>query len=559
MSSNDAIAENKNPAIIIQDDSHRPYLFLTYFCFTLLMIPVWWFTTSVSRVSLTIPSPPSVSEKSTGQATMMSLRSTIKVTIIGGGHRRDYWDSINDMQFTVSPDSALSRTFRVKLMDMIDGKVVEEINLKDHMGINQIWKVLPSTKEELPGNIHFYIIDNNTHSVGEAYDLYFYPERRIILFHGGASKGLLPGDFIQELVTEAIVNMASVKTSISDSPAYQINLNLVVGYLPSDDGATLNRPIDWEAQKSAQKWILPLVEELRNVADFSVNIQVRPFVEFTAKVSYRDDRYYVNARDAIRLTDENQIRLGRSINDSKNINFVLYVPPPSFLPFHIEGLDDAETHQVISISEWGAMVFAANLPTDSQVVSAQYLDVPFRIFANKLREMFIPTTGIKELDYPSFAKIHPIRLDALMIEVFHKRYRSARDTLQALQRLLEQNSEIVVEPVIRKLVARSLADLAMARNHLQGGELTLALSSATMSLQLTDSAFFHPTMMAHQYFPQEHKLGVYLPLVFPLVLPVILASLVALVALLKKKKKKKQGNVKEVEEEKLPLSSLNKK
>jgi phosphatidylinositol glycan class S len=124
-------------------------------------------------------------------------------------------------------------------------------------------------------------------------------------------------------------------------------------------------------------------------------------------------------------------------------------------------------------------------------------------------------------------------MDLLAGRLFQIRMLSTVNTLQSLERLLEQNSEIVVLPAVGLLVHRSAESLRAAQQHLARGRFEAALLAITQAMQLADAAFFHPTMMAHQYFPDEHKLGVYLPLFFPFVLPIAIATLLGSVAYFK--------------------------
>jgi phosphatidylinositol glycan class S len=48
---------------------------------------------------------------------------------------------------------------------------------------------------------------------------------------------------------------------------------------------------------------------------------------------------------------------------------------------------------------------------------------------------------------------------------------------------------------------------------------------AKKALQLSESAFFDPTMVSMVYFPSEHKMAIYLPIFFPIGIPVIVALL----------------------------------
>lgn len=501
------------PKVIVQDDSGRHYLFGVYLCFTLLMIPVWWFTTSVSRVSLNIPN---VSEATP------ALFSIIYVSIIGGLHQKERWELVNGIQFTAIPHEPIPRIFRIRLVDFIEPDPAIVSN-------EEILHTLADKSESIgKSSFQFYILDTTLAANSVQEDVIVHPEKRAILatFKGNASME----QYIKEIVAKILLDSYVIQeTNIADAPSYQINLNLVAGYSPDDKSSSI-RPLDWEINEAVKSWFMPIVEELQSIADFKVNIQIRPFAEFTIPATFRDDRYYIIPSDATRLVDENQLRLSKSINEDVVINFVLYLPPPSIRPLFLEGSIDKLDEVVMQISSWGA-IYLFNEEIINEIIAIKALKRPLGIFAAQLKEMFIGHRNKSKVVNSTI--IHPLELDELMVHLVQRRKQSACDTLQALRRLLDQNREIVVEPIIKNLVDQALASIHRTHEALKEGDLEKALHKASRALQFTDAAFFHPTMMAHQYFPQEHKLGVYLPLILPLVLPILLALVMRMANMIK--------------------------
>jgi len=51
------------------------------------------------------------------------------------------------------------------------------------------------------------------------------------------------------------------------------------------------------------------------------------------------------------------------------------------------------------------------------------------------------------------------------------------------------------------------------------GRLREALREATSAYDRAAESFHHPTMMALLYFPDEHRLAVYFPLLVPIMVP----------------------------------------
>jgi phosphatidylinositol glycan class S len=57
---------------------------------------------------------------------------------------------------------------------------------------------------------------------------------------------------------------------------------------------------------------------------------------------------------------------------------------------------------------------------------------------------------------------------------------------------------------------------------LEAGQLERALERASRAYSLATEAFSHPTLMAMLYFPDEHKMAVYFPLMVPTLLPLLI-------------------------------------
>lgn len=58
---------------------------------------------------------------------------------------------------------------------------------------------------------------------------------------------------------------------------------------------------------------------------------------------------------------------------------------------------------------------------------------------------------------------------------------------------------------------------------IQRNEFEKAWVLSKEAYELSDSAFFDPTMLALLYFPDEHKYAVYMPLFVPILLPILSA------------------------------------
>jgi len=93
-------------------------------------------------------------------------------------------------------------------------------------------------------------------------------------------------------------------------------------------------------------------------------------------------------------------------------------------------------------------------------------------------------------------------------------------TLRALVSMVERISTLPVPDEVSQLVAQALQKHDDAKRLAKTGDsIGQAARSATEGLELATLAFRHPAMVSLLYFPDEHKLAVYLPYFLPVLMP----------------------------------------
>ncbi|CAM9245388.1 unnamed protein product, partial [Lampetra fluviatilis] len=58
---------------------------------------------------------------------------------------------------------------------------------------------------------------------------------------------------------------------------------------------------------------------------------------------------------------------------------------------------------------------------------------------------------------------------------------------------------------------------------LREGRLVDAVRNARWACAASESAFFHPSLLALLYFPDDQKFAIYIPLFLPVAIPVLLS------------------------------------
>lgn len=502
------------------------------------MLPVWWYTTSVPRASLVFP--PIERHRD-----LLRL-SKLKVVLINV--EEDAWSSLvgHELELTPNPDEQKLQADDGQLIVEVLHKTLvsfsrhDQFERRSSFGRTEFEDLVkrdfaPTSISDRIGEYRLYLVGNTARNMSIHYDGF----HRAILMTGASHDKLFgsPQEFLEKWLARLICPPQHASSRehnsgrLSDAARYLVTLTMIVGYVPEDDQA---RKLDWDIETAAQENLLPLLASLEQVADFSVNYQIKAMARLpVTPLGSPEGGHLLNLGQLPIFVDETRWNFASTTVGAEvaTIDLLLFVPSPKQRPLLIEGRKDDPSFR---LAQWGAVYILNDSPAPDGFISATQLQPAMASFAGHLRSLFgiglyeggfWPEGVSRSASHNPQDGVSPFELDSLMTELCLRRYRSALTTLHALQRLLDQYGEIAVLPPVGKLVNDALASLSLTQSLWAQGNWKEALIKAAHAQQLADAAFFHPTMMAHQYFPQEHKLGVYLPLLFPFVLPVIVATI----------------------------------
>jgi phosphatidylinositol glycan class S len=129
------------------------------------------------------------------------------------------------------------------------------------------------------------------------------------------------------------------------------------------------------------------------------------------------------------------------------------------------------------------------------------------------------------LGLPREPRSFPLRLSTLTRVHAASLMFSASSSLGALARLAQTLPSIAIPDTVARDVQQTMAHLQDACNALKEGRFHRALESAKAAEMKAERAFFERSMVAMVYFPDEHKVAVYLPLLGPVAVPLIMSAL----------------------------------
>ncbi|PGH17858.1 hypothetical protein AJ80_04681 [Polytolypa hystricis UAMH7299] len=287
-------------------------------------------------------------------------------------------------------------------------------------------------------------------------------------------------------------------------------------------------PSSWDIESALHENLLPLLNAFSPISNFSIDTQVQLFASFApnaAKPEYDETTqgWMLKKEDLGSFINAAEWPLSPSIGGGPTINFILYVPAPEQSPLFIQ-----ENHATSwLIPQWGGVVI---LNPDQPPIS-DHEDSP------KQNPLHLSSTALQPalstfshqllslLGTPSSPPSLPLRLQTLTRIHAASLLLSASSTLGSLARLTHSLASIPIPENVQTSVSRSIAHLHSTCAALREGYFSEALASARVAEREAEKSFFEKSMVGQVYFPDEHKIAVYMPLLGPAAVPLVMGAL----------------------------------
>jgi phosphatidylinositol glycan class S len=339
----------------------------------------------------------------------------------------------------------------------------------------------------------------------------FAEEQATISYLLSAASGS-PDQRPQGLTPEAADSLAKRTTrSLKYSPTYHLTFSLFT------DG---DHPSSWDIESAVDEFMKPVLDVLAPIHNFTIDTQVQLYA--TPGVQSQ----VLNKEELSSFINAAEWPLSPSIGGAPTINFVVYVGNQTIgLPaVEADGSDGTATSQSWLIPQWGT-VYLLSLPDDATSVSTATLKQPLLTFTSHLLSLLgTPQSGSLPLRLSTLSRIRSA--DLLL---------RASSTLGSLARLSLALSSIAIPSSVAEGVSKTMAHLRLACDTLGGPE---ALYHARVAEQEAERAFFEKSMVGQLYFPDEHKIAVYLPLLGPVGVPLVVGLLNELKAWRKRRRER---------------------
>jgi phosphatidylinositol glycan class S len=301
------------------------------------------------------------------------------------------------------------------------------------------------------------------------------------------------------------------------SPAFHLTFSLF-----SASGA----PSSWDVQAMLEEHIQPAVQAISKVAEIQITTQVQLYSSYSSAIHpiKRNDSNstILQQSDLTAFVNAAEWPLTPSIGEGPTINFILYIPTTDQIPLAVEGIDRTSW----LIPQWGGIqILNPDLTPHPETgvlglpihLDRAILRQPFNTFAAQLLSLL----GILQAENPGNQLPLHLRLEAYSRLSALTLYLKAASSLGSLARLAQHLNNIPIPKNVAQLVDDTISNLTTVNQNFLESRWTSALSHAKTAYRDSEKAFFDKSMVGQVYFPDEHKIAVYLPLLGPIGVPLL--------------------------------------
>lgn len=491
------------------DIRRRSWIVLSFWAIVIFLgLPIWWQTTSIYRANLPLDEMMSWAD---GKACQLAfpLQITLDAPHIQGQEAQNLLqltqkalDELNDFPL---------HHIHVRLPEPASNDDTTQA-ITESKNSNSALTVHASPGESTASSLHphsptleiTYPPNSSPSSLADyiATELRFtFAEEQAIVSYL-LSTSSIPAEWRPQGTSQQVTESLSKRMtrSLKYSRTYHLTFSLFT------DGPT---PQGWDIESAIDEYMRPILDMLNPIHNFTIDTQVQLYASPGVQsqvLSKADLSSFINAAEW---------PLSPSIGGAPTINFIVYIGNQTI------GLDssDTETSQSWLIPQWGSVYLLAPPATTSHV-GTEALKQPIMTFTSHLLSL---------LGTPQSGSL-PMRLSALTRIRTADLVLRASSSLGSLARLSSALPSISIPSQVADGVAKCLRHLQLACGATSSSSSstkteTEGLAHAQVAEAEAERAFFEKSMVGQLYFPDEHKVAVYLPLLGPVGVPLIMGLL----------------------------------
>ena len=373
---------------------------------------------------------------------------------------------------------------------------------------NSIAKTLQDIFSEEQAGIAYILASNSISGNGQQTSTSLGHQSQSSSSISGTSREQKPPQ-ISTLTPEFAGKLARRTTrALKYAPTYHITISL---FTPTAV------PSSWDIEAAINESLLPLLRSF-SISNFTVDTQVQLYATFSPSAQQpefdTENKIWTLRKEELSgFINSAEWPLGPSIGTGPTLHFVLYVPDEKMAPLVVK-----ESHASSwLVPQWGGVTILNPSPSTTTVPSFLTRDMiqpSLLTFSHQLLSL---------LGAPDSPPSFPMQLQTLTrIQAVSLLY-SASSTMGSLARLTESLASIPVPGNVALGVDKTLSHLRETCSSLRDGNFIRALEHARTAEAEAEKAFFEKSMVGQVYFPDEHKIAVYLPLLGPIGVPLVLS------------------------------------
>lgn len=289
---------------------------------------------------------------------------------------------------------------------------------------------------------------------------------------------------------------------------YDPNMHLSISLLTGD-----GYPVSWAIEEVLSDYFTPLRELLSPLVNFTVDTSIEYFndlnlqsLENIDNSSWSDLSHTLDLSELSSLNHyEEQVVLSLAIAFPRNAT--------GPLPF-ING--SGQNWQSFMVPQWGVIVLNKEPLPENAYLSREYLRSIFYKFSDELLELIGINDHSQRLNSPLSA------IDSFKRLAVIKNLEKSVDTLWSLVEMTNHLKQMSIPKEVLDSVKKALdirfQIVEILNDPKQGDEKSwnMAVRLSNDLVRICERAFFNKEMVQQTFFPQEHKVAVYLPLLGPL-------------------------------------------
>jgi len=279
--------------------------------------------------------------------------------------------------------------------------------------------------------------------------------------------------------------------------------------------------------------IQPLLEQLSDITHFTIKTQTLAYGQMSSDakmMSIDGHRYAISSKDirsfwsghGSTISSWRRLSPRDESNDSCHLDLIVYIPKQDRIPLSIADKDIKGVSEAFRLPGKRGAVAIANLDVESSGDDGSNDDGMSKEETYAKAILKSTTYLVDYLRNVTGLFMVADKVDTLKRDILRIKFEKSLAEMNAILSVIEGSSRMAVDVESGEEISTCLEHLENTINAAKSGDDLAALNAANRALKVTQRLATDGNMMEQMYFPQDHYLAVFTPLIFPLLLPLLL-------------------------------------